>query len=154
MYPLAAPTLTSAVIKLSGAPTNSFCITGLIAACGQTREHWLHWIHFVGSQTGIDTATPRFSSFVVAVGTVPFACCINTDTGNLSPSWSNIGLITSKKYLSLETLATTAPSVVVAHDSGYLISVKLAIASSIAAIFISTTACPFFVNVFTTNSFI
>ena len=28
--------------------------TGLIAACGHTSEHWLHWIHFVNIPFGND----------------------------------------------------------------------------------------------------
>ncbi len=32
------------------------------AAWGQTKAHWLHWMHFSGSHTsGTETATPRFS---------------------------------------------------------------------------------------------
>jgi hypothetical protein len=65
--------LASALWKVSGAFSSSAgsYTFARIAACGQAMEHLAHWMHTSGSQTGISSATLRFSHWVVAVGQTP-----------------------------------------------------------------------------------
>ena len=67
------------------AASASVIATGRIAACGHTYEHWLHWIHFVASQTGTSTAIPRFSNADVPEGVCPISYFLVTDTGIVLP---------------------------------------------------------------------
>ena len=48
--PSGAFAFSSAVIRI-----------GRIAACGQTNEHWLHWMQRSGCHSGTSMAMPRFS---------------------------------------------------------------------------------------------
>ena len=63
----------SAVLVAAGAAAASSAVmaTGRITACGQTKEHLLHWIQFSGFHTGTFTAIPRFSYADVPDGVVP-----------------------------------------------------------------------------------
>ena len=78
---------------MSGASWRSSSLTrwGLIAACGQTNAHWLHWIHFSLFQHGNSVATPLFSNLAVLVGTIPLGS--KELTGRSFPSSLEIGLI-------------------------------------------------------------
>ena len=87
-----------------------------MVACGQTSEHWLHWMQFSGIQRGTSTAMPRFSYFVVPVGTVPSG--ESMETGSLSPSCARIGWMKLTKYGSSVTLIGSAPVVAFAQLSG------------------------------------
>ena len=73
------------VANVAGTSVFSSINTGRIAACGQTSEHWLHWIHLSICHTGTLTAIPRFSYCVVPVGTTPAS--LNTLTGSWLPLW-------------------------------------------------------------------
>src|SRR5450830_1437685 len=64
----------------------SFNRIGLMAACGQTSEHWLHWMQFSLIHLGTKAATPRFSYMEVADGKVPSSLPLKALTGRLSPS--------------------------------------------------------------------
>jgi hypothetical protein len=79
-------------------------------------------MQFSGSHRGTFTAMPRFSYFVVPVGKKPRGS--KAETGRSSPFCSMIGysVLTKNSSASAGALANGAPSVVVAQDSGYLIS--------------------------------
>ena len=89
---------------------------GRMVACGQTSEHWLHWMQFSGIHSGTSTAMPRFSYRVVPVGTVPSA--ERRETGSLSPSCARMGWMKLVKYGSSVTRMGVAPSVASAQEAG------------------------------------
>ena len=67
--------------------------TGRMAAWGQTKAHWLHWMQFSLIHSGTLMATPRFSYWAVATGKDPSGS--NALTGRLSPFWARMGRMTS-----------------------------------------------------------
>ena len=104
------------VTKVSGFSVASSMTAGRMHACGQTKEHWLHWMQFSGSHFGTLTATPRFSNLVVPTGTEPSA--LNAEVGSLSPSSTRMGCTTFLKYSSSATATIGAPSVAFAQLAG------------------------------------
>ena len=104
-------------------------------------EHWPHWMHFVGSQAGMNAATLRFSHWVVAVGHVPSSGM--AETGRSLPFWA---IILAETFLtnsgaSSETIAGIL--ILPAGAAGYLTSSMAAEAASMHFQFISTTSWPF-----------
>ena len=128
-------------MKASGTAVPFSMTMGRMQACGQTREHWLHWMQFSGIHSGTLTAMPRFSYLVVPVGTTPAG--LNAETGSESPLWARMGLMTSSKCLVAGTLTATAPVVALAHSAGTGISTRPPMAASMASQFFLTTASPF-----------
>ena len=61
--PLPLPALMSASLVCAGAAAASSAVStkGRMVAWGQTKAHWLHWMHFSASHLGTVTAMPRFS---------------------------------------------------------------------------------------------
>ena len=70
----------------AAASSSSVVSTGRMEACGQTSEHWLHWMHFSLFQTGTEIAVPRFSYAVPPSGNVPSSMPARSETLSLSPS--------------------------------------------------------------------
>jgi len=91
LRPLNSLPLASTVTKSLGASlrSSSEASSGRMTAWGQTKEHWLHWMQFSGSQAGTLMAIPLFSYCVVAVGKIPSAG--TALTGSLSPCWASMG---------------------------------------------------------------
>ena len=125
--PLNSLPMASRVTKESGAPaiSSSVAITGRMAACGQTKEHWLHWIQFSGIHSGTLMATPRFSYWAVATGKSPSGS--KADTGSVSPFWAKMGRITffTKSGTSFSAVHSHTAS---AQEAGYLISNRFSVA--------------------------
>ena len=69
--------------------------------CGQTIEHWPHWMHRSGSQIGTSSAMLRFSNRVVPVGNVPSIG--NALTGSESPRPSIIMAMTLRTKAGAES---------------------------------------------------
>ena len=115
-----------------------------MAAWGHTSEHWLHWMHLPGSQTGTSTAAPRFSYLLVPAGQVPSSMPYFTtvDTGMPSPSWRFITSTTS--WMKAGALFSAGTSWALAQLSGMATSWSSLRPWSIEALFMSTTAWPFF----------
>src|SRR6266568_1163249 len=113
-----------------------------MTACGQTIAHLPHWIHVLGSQTGISSARLRFSHLAVPVGNVPSQ--EKALTGSSSPWPAYIAPSTSRSYSGAfgENGAGIRTRLVV--FSGTLISNRWASVSSTAARFFSTKSSPFF----------
>ena len=125
--------LASIVSNVSGAlaASSSFKSIGLITACGQMYEHWLHWIQFSFFQCGRLTAIALFSNLAVPFSKVPSSIPINLDTGRVSPFWAFITSATSSKNLVVSFFSSFS-SFKSFQLSGYLISFNSSIPLSTA----------------------
>src|SRR4029453_18697604 len=92
--PLCSFPLYGVDLKLGGAPATapSSYTFARMAACGQTKAHWLHWMQTFGSHTGISSAMFRFSHFAVPVGQGPSTG--KALTGSRSPLPASITAVT------------------------------------------------------------
>ena len=112
-----------------------------MAACGQTAVHLPHWMQRVGSHSGRSRARLRFSYWEVPFGKVPSTGIWLT--GMLSPSPHIILPSTSWTYSGAfadMTAGMTWPLTVLPVVSTWC---RLSSVASTAAIFLSTTSCPF-----------
>ena len=134
------------VSKPAGAIFASFSSNrmGRIAAWGQTRAHWLHWMQAEIFHSGTSTAAPRFSYLEVPAGQVPSSkpYFFMMETGRLSPSWRFMTATTS--LINAGELSSTGASSAFNQDWGIVISFSSLIPWSMEALFMSTTAWPFF----------
>src|ERR1044071_5470822 len=65
--PLRSTDLNGSETNVAGAPSRceaSYTFARM-AACGQARTHWLHWMQMRGSHTGTSRARLRFSHWLV-----------------------------------------------------------------------------------------
>jgi len=142
-WPLKRGPIAGFILNASGTAAMSASGTryGRMTACGQTSAQLLHCMQLSICHSGTLTAMPRFSYFVVPVGTRPAGS--NAETGSLSPSCASTGWMTWSKYSVASTFTGSAPVVALAQAAGTGISTRPEIAMSIASQFCLTTASPF-----------
>jgi len=90
--PLAGMVMKVGVVLRAVLASLSVRRKGRIAACGQYTVQRLQVVHFVESQIGMSVAMPRFSYFVVPMGTMPAA--EKRETGRSLPSREREGSMT------------------------------------------------------------
>ncbi len=116
-----------------------------MAACGQTSEHWLHWMQLALIQRGTCGAMPRFSSLAVAVGTLPSSGIC--DTGTLSPFRCisrSMTVRANSEASSGISCGTGAEARMSLAAAGTLTCSSASLVRSTASQFILTIASPFF----------
>ena len=109
--------------------------TGRMQACGQTSEHWLHWMQLSGIPLGNLDGDAALLVLGGAGGHDAVGVIRNAETGSLSPSCARMGWMTFVEVLGRLDLCTGSaprrwrwPS-----QSGTLISLRPVTPTSMAA---------------------